>query len=804
MPSQKSQTLRRAGLALVALLMAALAMAQPASAHAILVRSVPESNSDLGSPPPTIEMWFSEPLEAAFSSARVIDSSGGEVPTGAAVLDPSDPTHLTLPLGDLGPGIYTVAWQTFSQVDGHEWFGSFPFTVLNPDGTRPSSTAAGVEGGSRGELPSPGEASARWLSLVGGMLMFGALVFSSVVVPVNRFPVLSVRARQLLVWALWGAAAGIFLGSAAQLLLQAQRLGGLATVPKLILATRSGAVVLARVLFAATGLNAGLELARPKDGAWRRAVLDIATYAIVVLLLVLLAGTTEQIVALITLAVVVGCLAWTARSLRRGSVVPETSRIQALTVLAVGILLSFSLSSHAGAAPGSLFAVAGDSLHLLAASAWIGGLLSLPILWLMTRDGSGREEFFPAVQRFSTLAASAVYIVLLTGVFSALVELPTLRSLWDTPYGVVLLVKLALVILALGIAYLNNRAVRAATHSAVLPRRIAVEAGISALILVTVAFLVQTPTPRSLQVPASPAAARLPFNAIGFTGDLNIHLQVDPNQAGSNRFWTHLFMSDGSSIGEVQLVRLLFEYLDQPLGKSSIDLGPLGQGTFASEGANLSQVGQWAVDVYVRRRGMDDILARYTLEVAAGQASAAAPSLFGHPVPGMPALVLVGGLVLCAGLVPFLWRREVKVLAGTSYRAWLRLGGGVVFLGIIALVFGLTTARAAEVPLLERSNPVPATADSLARGEEVYLQACWICHGPAGLGDGPVGVTLNPRPSNLRIHTVPGVHTDGQLFEWVANGFPNSAMPEFSETYSEEDRWNVINYIRTFAAGEVP
>jgi len=202
--------------------------------------------------------------------------------------------------------------------------------------------------------------------------------------------------------------------------------------------------------------------------------------------------------------------------------------------------------------------------------------------------------------------------------------------------------------------------------------------------------------------------------------------------------------------------------------------------------------------------GMDDILARYTLEVAAGQASAAAPSLFGHPVPGMPALVLVGGLLMCTGFVPFLWRREAKVLAGTSYRAWLRLAGGVVLLGIIALVFGLTTARAVEVPLLERSNPVPATADSLARGQEVYLQACWICHGPTGLGDGPVGVTLNPRPSNLRIHTVPGVHTDGQLFEWVANGFPNSAMPEFSETYSEEDRWNVINYIRTFAEGEVP
>jgi len=296
----------------------------------------------------------------------------------------------------------------------------------------------------------------------------------------------------------------------------------------------------------------------------------------------------------------------------------------------------------------------------------------------------------------------------------------------------------------------------------------------------------------------------LPFNAIGLTGDLNIHLQVDPNQAGSNRFWTHLFTSDGSSIGEVQLVRLYFEFLDQPLGKSSVDLAPLGQGTFASEAENMSQAGQWAIEVYVRRRGMDDILARYTLEALAGQTLVAAPSQFGHPVPGMPPLVLLGGLVLCAGLVPFLWRRELKDMTGNSYRSWLRLGLALALIGVGVLVFGLTTARAAEVPLFERNNPVPATADSLPKGQEVYLQACWICHGPTGLGDGPVGVTLNPRPSNLRVHMVRGVHSDGQLFEWVTNGFPNSAMPEYSEAYSEEDRWHVINYIRTFAEGAAP
>jgi mono/diheme cytochrome c family protein len=49
---------------------------------------------------------------------------------------------------------------------------------------------------------------------------------------------------------------------------------------------------------------------------------------------------------------------------------------------------------------------------------------------------------------------------------------------------------------------------------------------------------------------------------------------------------------------------------------------------------------------------------------------------------------------------------------------------------------------------------------------------------------------------------VPGIHTDGQLLEWITNGFPNSAMPAFGDSYSEEDRWHVINHIRTLAFEE--
>ena len=97
------------------------------------------------------------------------------------------------------------------------------------------------------------------------------------------------------------------------------------------------------------------------------------------------------------------------------------------------------------------------------------------------------------------------------------------------------------------------------------------------------------------------------------------------------------------------------------------------------------------------------------------------------------------------------------------------------------------------------TNPIPVGPASIADGQALYQDHCVLCHGASGKGDGPGGLALNPPPADLTYHTIPGVHTDGQLFYWISHGLPRTAMPAFESLLSETQRWDLVNFIRTLA-----
>jgi mono/diheme cytochrome c family protein len=63
-----------------------------------------------------------------------------------------------------------------------------------------------------------------------------------------------------------------------------------------------------------------------------------------------------------------------------------------------------------------------------------------------------------------------------------------------------------------------------------------------------------------------------------------------------------------------------------------------------------------------------------------------------------------------------------------------------------------------------------------------------------------LAATLNPRPADLRVHA--SQHTEGQLWLWISDGIPGSAMPAFRASLSEEDRWHLVNYLRARFGGQ--
>lgn len=96
-------------------------------------------------------------------------------------------------------------------------------------------------------------------------------------------------------------------------------------------------------------------------------------------------------------------------------------------------------------------------------------------------------------------------------------------------------------------------------------------------------------------------------------------------------------------------------------------------------------------------------------------------------------------------------------------------------------------------------NPVPAYAESIARGKIFYDINCYVCHGAGGQGDGPVGAKfVEKAPVDLN-DAYTQDQTDGQLFFTLTRG--RAKMPFYRDALSQSERWDVINYVRS-AFGE--
>lgn len=99
----------------------------------------------------------------------------------------------------------------------------------------------------------------------------------------------------------------------------------------------------------------------------------------------------------------------------------------------------------------------------------------------------------------------------------------------------------------------------------------------------------------------------------------------------------------------------------------------------------------------------------------------------------------------------------------------------------------------ASEKMIHRNNPVEASHKSLQRGKELYLKKCALCHGKEARGDGPAAKGLKQKPSDLL--AMSGMHEDGDVAWKIAEG--RGAMPGFKEKLSEEQIWDLVNFIQS-------
>src|SRR5215216_4488195 len=102
----------------------------------------------------------------------------------------------------------------------------------------------------------------------------------------------------------------------------------------------------------------------------------------------------------------------------------------------------------------------------------------------------------------------------------------------------------------------------------------------------------------------------------------------------------------------------------------------------------------------------------------------------------------------------------------------------------------------------ETKNPVTASAESIAKGKELYLERtkgnCIFCHGETGSGNEANLAKLRRKPADLTNKERMTAMTDGEVFWKVSKGI-QGIMPAGEKRMSEEERWHVVNYVRTLA-----
>ncbi len=541
-----------------------IATAAPVAAHAQLLSTSPANGQTLTQSPAVISLQFNEPVTASPGAIRVVDSTGVEMFSGGTARDAT----VTAPLDSALPdGTYIASWRVGSS-DGHVIAGAFSFVVGD-------SHALPTEVSPVAALESPTALRAtmyltRAIAFAGALTVAGLVAWVVFVVP-RRASRVTARTRRLI--------------------------GPLA----LVSAVAAGLLL---PLTAITNAGAGW-LALGQWSMWIESAASDSGFA-----------------AAVAAACLAGLWALLGRPHGPNRLAPVAQG--SAVAVAVALLATFTFVGHSRTRGPELLMVFADLVHVTAAAVWLGGIVGLTLL--LTRKSEATHSVdsrlaAETISRFSSIAGATVVALAVGGVLMAWFVLGELSALFGSPYGVTLIVKLALTGVVLLIAGYNRFRLLARIQTTpresaawkLLRTTVRCEAiGLALITLVTAVLVSQNPTTAATS-PVSGTPSSAPITVTQPFGSGQVHVTVTPATTGVNVIELS-FTRAGAPVSLIELPTVTVELPEVGLGPLDRTVTLTGPGTYEAI-SDFPIAGEWGIVVSARPSRYENPVTRVTVEV---------------------------------------------------------------------------------------------------------------------------------------------------------------------------------------------
>ncbi len=519
--------------------------------------------------PRTVQLTFDEAVEPRFAIVSVTNADGKQQTTGPVARSPANPDTLVVPLKpNLPQGWYLVYWRAIS-VDGHPVQGAFTYAVGPNPGPAPQFPVPSVSA----TATSPNLLIARWVMFLSVMVSFGLFATRMFI------------ARPLV-----------------------RRVRGTSLRPV------SVAFVIASIV-GVVSIPVYLDFATANDSL--RSVWDLGALVPLFRVTAFGRGYSDMLLCFALFCVAAWIALWLDRPEDEQRSIATLVALTGALFAAVAVLMIPGASGHAGQTSPRGLSLFVDWLHLASGSVWIGGLAGLLVLWATLPSPQRIAGLSVAVPRFSSVALPAVLALLATGTVATIIHMPAVNALWDTSYGVAILVKIGLLCAAVALAAVNrfhgkpdliaggDDPDRGAAGARLLRRTISVESVIVAGAIFTAAVLSSLAPPPPAFAEQNAAIASVGPGRVIKTVHVNgyeLQVLVSPNKAAAPDSFALRITKNGQPVRGAD-VTLTFNHTEMQMPQQEYQLKETAPGVYSRSAPALVMVGKWALGYEITPKG---------------------------------------------------------------------------------------------------------------------------------------------------------------------------------------------------------